>query len=76
VNLFASATEAAIELLALLVATAGGNAEAGEAIVTARSVIEEGEVVAWARTDPTPMKPRRTAVDMFRFHADFPNIMC
>lgn len=75
-NLFASATEAAIELLALFVATEGGNAEAGVAVVAARSVVEEGDAVVWARTDPPPRKLRRMAVEMIRFHADFPNIMC
>jgi hypothetical protein len=76
VDLFASAIEAAIELLGLLVAAAGGNAEAGEAVVTVRSVVEEGEVLVWARKDPPPRKLRRMAVEMIRFHADFPNIMC
>jgi hypothetical protein len=76
VNLFATATATAIALLALPVATAGGNADSSVAVVTARSAVEEGEVLVWARTDPPPRKLRRMAVEMIRIHADFPNIMC
>ena len=45
VNLFATATATAIALLALPVATAGGNADSSVAVVTARSAVEEGEVL-------------------------------
>jgi hypothetical protein len=73
VKLFASATEAAIELLALFVATAGGNVEDGVAVavVTVGNVVEKCEVVVWARTDLPPRELRRMASATIRFHAVF-----
>jgi hypothetical protein len=77
VKLFAPATGAAV--VVFVVATAGGVAEGGVVgaapVVTPGATVEDGDVVVWARTTPTPKVLKRRLAAMICFILSAPNLV-